>query len=126
MSQKPMQRLFIILSGIAFAGSTVFGMGGLFSGAFQSPKDSTTTATASKDAQLKKQEQGYELVLQREPENQLALQGLVQSRLQMNDLQGAIEPMEKLVKLNPGNAHYKDLLAGIKQRAGKAGKVGDH
>jgi hypothetical protein len=85
-SQKPIHRIITIVSAVAFAGSTVFGLAGLFSGAFQSPKDSTMTATASKDAQLKKQEQGYELVLHREPKNQLALQELVQTRLQMNDL----------------------------------------
>jgi Flp pilus assembly protein TadD len=69
--------------------------------------------------QLQKQAQGYELVLKREPNNQLALQGLVQARLQMNDLQGAVEPMEKLVKLNPDNPQYKALLTAIKQRPGK-------
>jgi cytochrome c-type biogenesis protein CcmH/NrfG len=114
-SQKPLQRIFILLSGLAFAGSTVFGMVGLFSNASQHPKDTRST-TASKDLQLQKQAQGYELVLKREPNNQLALQGLVQARLQMNDLQGAVEPMEKLVKLNPDNPQYKALLTGIKQR----------
>ncbi len=117
-SQKPFQRIFILLSGLAFAGSTVFGMVGLFSNASQQPKDTRST-TASKDLQLQKQAQGYELVLKREPNNQLALQGLVQARLQMNDLQGAVEPMEKLVKLNPDNPQYKALLTGIKQRVDK-------
>jgi cytochrome c-type biogenesis protein CcmH/NrfG len=124
-SQKPLQRILIIISGVAFAGSTVFGTIGLFTSAFQEPKDTAKTAAASKDSQLKAQERGYERVLQREPENQVALQGLVQARLQMNDLQGAVEPMEKLVKLNPERADYKALLAGIKQRVGQGGKVGD-
>ena len=118
-SQKPIQRILVILSALAFAGSTVIGIIGLYVNAFQAPKDATSTATASKDAQLKAQERGYELVLQREPENQLALRGLVEARLQRNDLQGAIEPMEKLVKLNPDNPQYKALLDGIKQRVGK-------
>ncbi len=43
----------------------------------------------------------------------------------MNDLQGAVEPMEKLVKLNPDNPQYKALLAEIKKRVGQGGKVGD-
>ncbi len=118
-SPKPIQRILIIISGIAFAGSTVFGMVELFSSALQEPKDNAKTAAASRDSQLEAQERGYELVLQREPDNQVALQGLVQARLQMNDLQGAVEPMEKLVKLNPNNAQHKALLAGIKQRVGK-------
>jgi hypothetical protein len=41
----------------------------------------------------------------------------------MNDLQGAVAPMEKLVKLNPDNAQYKALLEGIKQRVGTTGKT---
>jgi cytochrome c-type biogenesis protein CcmH/NrfG len=118
-TQKPIQRFLIILSGVAFAGSTLLGIGSLYINAFQEPKDAAPTATTSQNTQLKAQVQGYELVLQREPDNQLALQGLVQARLQMKDFQGAVEPMEKLVKLNPNNAQYKALLAGIKQRLGK-------
>jgi cytochrome c-type biogenesis protein CcmH/NrfG len=129
-SQKPIQRILVILSGLAFAGSTVLGMVSLLTTDFQASKNTPKTAAASKDAQqltqqLKAQAQGYELVLQREPENQVALQGLVQTRLQMNDLQGAVEPMEKLVKLNPDKPQYKALLAEIKKRVGQGGKVGD-
>ena len=115
-SYKPIQRILIIMSGIAFAGSTVFGMAGLFSSAFQEPKDNAKTAAVSNDSQLEAQERGYELVLQREPENQVALQGLVQTRLQINKLQGAVDPLEKLVKLNPERADYKALLAQVNQQ----------
>lgn len=123
-SQKPLQRILIILSCVAFAGSTVIATAGLFISAFQETKDTPKTATASQDTQLqlKAQANGYEQVLQREPENQAALQGLVQIRLQMKDLQGAVAPMEKLVKLNPDNAEYKALLAGIKEQVGQKGK----
>lgn len=125
-SQKPVQRIFIILSALAFIGSTVFGLVGLFGSAFQQPKqDAKTVEVKSRESQLQAQEHGYESVLQREPENQIALQGLVQIRLQKNDLPGAVAPMEKLVKLNPDKAEYKALLNGIKERAAKGGKVGD-
>jgi cytochrome c-type biogenesis protein CcmH/NrfG len=124
-TQKPIQRFLIILSGIAFAGSTLLGIGSLYINAFQEPKDTAPTATTSQDPQLKAQVQGYELVLQREPDNQLALQGLVQARLQMNNLQGAVEPLEKLIKLNPDRADYKALLAQIKQQVGKGGKASE-
>ena len=121
-------RFLTILSGLAFAGTSIFGLAGLFTKAFQEPQKNAQTATDAQTSQLQAQERGYEAVLQREPDNQIALQGLVQIRLQKNDLQGAISPMEKLVKLNPDNAQYKALLAGIKQRVGTTGtteKKGD-
>ena len=117
-SPKPIQRILVILSGLAFAGSSVVGMAQLFTNTSQKTQNTPTTEAGSKNLKLKEQERGYELVIKREPNNQLALQGLVQTRLQMNDLKGAVEPMEKLVKLNPDNPQYKALLAGIKQRVG--------
>lgn len=86
--------------------------------ASQEPPKNAQTAATAKNSQLEEMAKGYERVLEREPENQFALQKLVEIRLQMNDLQGAVAPMEKLVKLNPDNAQYKALLEGIKQRAG--------
>lgn len=124
-SPKPIQRILIIISGLAFAVSSLVGIAELFTNALQAPKDNAKTELAAKDSQLEAKEQGYKLVLQREPDNQIALQGLVQARLQMNDLQGAIAPLEKLIKLNPDQPQYKALLTGIKQRAAREGKAGD-
>src|SRR5689334_11180675 len=99
--RKPMlYRILLIVSGISFAGSTAFGLAGLFTSAF-SQNHTTLTASSEQDSQLKAQEHGYELVLQREPENQVALEGLVQVRLQMHAPKEAIKPLEKLVKLRP-------------------------
>jgi cytochrome c-type biogenesis protein CcmH/NrfG len=123
-SQKPLMRVLTILSGLAFAGTTIVGTAQLFSNAFQEPKKTTKTAADVKIAQLATEERGYEQVLQREPDNQFVLQKLVEIRLQKNDLQGAIAPMEKLVKLNPDNPQYKALLEGIKQRVGVTGTTG--
>jgi cytochrome c-type biogenesis protein CcmH/NrfG len=124
-SPKPIQRILIIISGLAFAASSLVGIAELFTKALQAPKDNAKTALAASNSQLEAKEQGYKLVLQREPDNQIALQGLVQARLQMNDLQGAMAPLEKLIKLNPDRAEYKALLTGIKQRADRESKVDD-
>lgn len=89
--------------------------------ASQQPQSKAKTPAPAEASQLDAQERGYEKVLEREPENQFVLQKLVDIRIQKNDLQGAITPMEKLVKLNPDNAQYKALLEVIKQRASTTG-----
>ena len=94
--------------------------------AFQT-SNRTATANASPSAspvaqqqELEAQAKGYELVLQREPENQTALRGLLETRIRQGNVQGAIEPLEKLAKLNPDQADYTVLLAQAKQRVGDA------
>jgi cytochrome c-type biogenesis protein CcmH/NrfG len=124
-SQKPLvQRILIIFSGLAFLGTTAFGTASLFMDAFKEPTDNAKTAATAKNTELEAQAKGFETVLQREPDNQVALQGLVQTRIKMNDLQGAIAPMEKLIKLNPDNAEYKVLLEQIKLRTDMTGTTG--
>jgi hypothetical protein len=59
------------------------------------------------------------LVLQREPNNQMALEKLSIIRLNSGDNQGAIALMEKLVKLHPYRQDYKTVLADAKKREGK-------
>ncbi|AUB38691.1 Tetratricopeptide [Nostoc flagelliforme CCNUN1] len=86
------------------------------------------TSTDQK-SKLEDEVRGYELVLQREPENQTALKGLFQARLQLlsqkeksevkpADIQVVIEPLEKLAKLNPEQSEYSVLLAQAKQQIG--------
>ncbi|MBD2593512.1 tetratricopeptide repeat protein [Nostoc spongiaeforme FACHB-130] len=99
--------------------------------AFNSPTSTNQNAAnptgnlASSDQKTKLQDEvrGYELVLQREPENQTALKGLLQARLQLlslnqGDVQGVIAPLEKLAKLNPERSEYGVLLAQAKQQIG--------
>ncbi len=83
------------------------------------PADANPTADpASVQAELEAQARGYELVLEREPDNQTALQGLVDARIQLKDINGIVEPLEKLVELNPGVPDYAVLLAQTKQQMG--------
>lgn len=72
---------------------------------------------------IQKEEEGYQLVLKRDPNNQSALQGFVETRLKLIRLglrkpKDVIEPLEKLAKLNPNQAIYSTLLAQAYQQAG--------
>lgn len=73
--------------------------------------------SASPQADLESQAKGYELVLQREPDNQVALRGLVDTRIQQGKINEIIAPLEKLAKLNPDQPDYGVLLAQAKQQA---------
>lgn len=90
---------------------------------FANPAQSTQISTQAEDLtqQLQAQARGYETVLQREPENLTALQGLVEIRLQMKDFERTIEPLETLVRLSPEQEQYKTLLATIKQQVEQEG-----
>jgi cytochrome c-type biogenesis protein CcmH/NrfG len=117
--KKPLKRVLILVPAAAFFGSTGYGFVSMFRGAANSEQAATSQATAE-EQQLQQRERGFELVVAREPDNETALQGLVQARLEMNDLEGAIAPLEKLVELNPEQAEYKVLLATLKQQAGES------
>ena len=115
-----LQKVFIVGSGLAFLGMMTLPMLDMFK---ESP-DSTQAPSSNTNPQeqLNKIADGYEKVLQREPNNPTALQGLAEIRLKMNDLQGAIAPMEKLVALYPEEKKLKALLEAIKQQV-KTGKA---
>lgn len=83
----------------------------------------TQTSVAEQEAEMLAQARGYELVLQREPNNQTALQGLLQVRLELiqsgkGKIEEVIPPLEKLSELNPGNTNYNVLLAQAKAYTG--------
>ena len=109
------KQIFALVSMVGFGGSAIFGIVNLFSSGLSSQhQQKSAIATVSQESLLAAQERGYETVLQREPQNQTALEGLANVRLQMNNGKGAIEPLEKLVKLNPDRADYKALLGQAK------------
>ena len=109
------KQIFALVSMVGFGGSAIFGIVSLFSSGLSSQhQQKSAIATVSQESLLAAQERGYVGVLQREPQNQTALEGLANVRLQMNNQVGAIEPLEKLVKLNPDRADYKVLLGQAK------------
>jgi len=79
-------------------------------------KTEGVSLSQDQQAQLESQAQGYELVLQREPDNETALKGLLDLRLQLGDLPGAIIPLEKLAQLKSDRSEYTILLAQAKEQ----------
>ena len=119
----------MVLSLIAFVGFSVVPIVDSILKASQvqstsTPSPTQTAAAGEKQSELlQAQARGYELVLQREPDNATALRGLLQVRLELitqgvGDVKDAIGPLEKLAKLNPETTEYAVLLAQAKERTG--------
>ncbi|NDJ17398.1 tetratricopeptide repeat protein [Myxacorys almedinensis] len=83
-----------------------------------SPNPSQSASADGRKGELEVQAKGYEAVLQKEPDNQVALRGLLDARRQLNDPKGMVEPLERLSRLNPGMTEYAVLLAQVKQYNG--------
>lgn len=125
MSKRPIERVAVVVSIVSFGGSIVFGAISTVNSALNQPIQNQTASAAptrsqnqSRPSQFKVQEHEYEVVLKQEPENQIALEGLVSVRLQMKDTKGAIKPLEKLSKLYPNQQQYKTLLAQLNKEKG--------
>lgn len=116
-------KVFIIGSGIAFLGSSLLGLGSMISQSIDRPAPSENAAQ-SQNAQLQAEEKGFATVLAREPNNQTALRGLVEIRMQRGDIPGTKAALEQLVKLNPTNVQYKEFLAAVTKQMAEPKKVG--
>jgi cytochrome c-type biogenesis protein CcmH/NrfG len=116
-------KVFIIGSGIAFLASSLLGVGSLISTSLNEPAASKNAAQ-SQNAQLKAEERGFVAVLQREPNNQTALRGLIEIRMRTGDAPGTKSALEQLVKLNPSNKQYKEFLTVLNKQIADSKKVG--
>ena len=117
----------VVLVIIAFLGFSLSPLlGGLLEANQQNSQPTPSpnqTSIADKEADLLAQARGYELVLQREPDNLTALQGLLQVKLELiqsgkGNIEEVIPPLEKLSELNPSSTDYNVLLAQAKAYTG--------
>ncbi|MEO1377141.1 MAG: tetratricopeptide repeat protein [Cyanobacteria bacterium J06635_10] len=118
-------KIVLIIAVIALVGGSMVPIIAAFNDSQQSGNTNSSTGDSASDQKSKLEDtvRGYELVLQREPENQTALRGLLETRLQLlrlgqGDIKGVITPLEKLSKLNPEETRYAVLLAQAKQQTG--------
>ena len=120
--RSPWIKVILILSVLAFVGISIIPLLGNVFQESQPYASATPSATPTMSAQerteLEVQAKGYESVLQREPENPTALRGLLEIKLKLGDIQGAILPLEQLAELNPEQTEYGVLLAQLKEQAG--------
>ncbi len=120
-------RVILALAVLAFIGVSILpildGFNASRSSQANNPSNNKGTAPVDQKTKLQDEVRGYELVLQREPENQTALKALLQARLQLlalkqGEIKDVIPPLEKLAKLNPDQTRYAVLLAQAKQQMG--------
>ncbi|MTJ10610.1 M48 family metallopeptidase [Anabaena sp. UHCC 0204] len=111
------KRIVTYIGLVSFGGSMLFGGVNTIKQAWEKPQQ---PIVQSAETELQKQVKGYELVLQREPNNQVALEKLSIIRLQSGDTKGAIALMERLVKLHPDRQDYQTVLANMKKGMGES------
>jgi cytochrome c-type biogenesis protein CcmH/NrfG len=121
--KKILTKVFIIGSGIAFLASSLLGIGSLMSSSVNQSANKENAAQ-SQNAQLQAEEKGFLAVLQREPNNQAALRGLIEIRMRTGDAPGTKTALEQLVKLNPTNQQYKEFLTVLNKQIADTKKVG--
>ena len=115
---KPLKRIITLVLGLGFAGSTLaIALSSVFSQNNYSASNSDNSGDSpSAEEQIQIQARGYEKVLEREPKNVTALQGLAQIYLQTGNPEKAIPTLEKLVEYYPEQQEYAGILEIIKQQ----------
>ncbi len=110
--------LVVSVSLLALAGLSLFPLVNLALDSGAASATDSNTLSAAQASQIQAQAQGYTQVLQKEPENQVALKGLLDAKLQLGDIKGSLAPLEKIAALNPQTPDYTVLLAQTKQYLG--------
>lgn len=119
MNRKRGSWIYVVLGIMLFSLITVSALpivGSVIDGkqVSSNPDAEVVTLSAQELSKLEAEASGYEKVLAREPDNETALTGLLQIRLQQKDLKAAIAPLGKLAQLHPEVTEYGALLAQAK------------
>ena len=118
---KTLSRIVTLVLGLGFAGSTLaIALSSVFS-QNNSPTVSSNADAAAVEEQIQQQISGYQKVLEREPQNVAALEGLAQIYLQTDPKQ-AIPTLEKLVEYYPEQQQYAGILEIVKQQEASQSK----
>ena len=99
----------VLFSGLPLVNSMVKG------NELSSLTNSVKAITPQMNDRLEAEAHGYQKVLLREPENETALRELLNIRLQQQDLDSAIAPLETLARIHPEQPQYGILLGQAKQ-----------
>jgi tetratricopeptide (TPR) repeat protein len=114
------------IASLGFLGATMLPLiSGIFNQQKMTASDPTgSPATAANAAEaLIKEEEGYQIVLKRNPGDENVLKGLVETRLKLiqsgvRQPKDLVDPLKQLVKLKPSDPLYTSLLAQAQQKAG--------
>ncbi|MGK7941729.1 MAG: tetratricopeptide repeat protein [Crocosphaera sp.] len=88
----------------------------ILSSIVQASQSNQVSVVTPETTRLENEALGYQLVLEREPDNENALLGLLETRLRQGDLEAAIAPLKRLAQLNPQQTDYGILLAQSQQQ----------
>ncbi|MBW4533427.1 MAG: tetratricopeptide repeat protein [Pleurocapsa minor HA4230-MV1] len=116
---RKLSRIVTLVLGLGFAASTLaIALSSVFSQSNSSNVAATDPDAPTTEEQIQLQVTGYEKVLEREPKNVTALEGLAQIYIQTNPKK-AIPTLEKLVQYYPEQPQYAGVLKLIKQQEAK-------
>jgi hypothetical protein len=116
-TSRKLSRIVTLILGLGFGASTlVIGLSGFFGESKSSNVAANDPNAPPVEEQIKTQVSGYEKVLEREPKNVTALEGLALIHLK-TDPKKAIPTLEKLVKYYPERQDYAIVLKQVKQQA---------
>ena len=117
---KKIQRIVTLVLGLGFAGSTLaIALASVLSQNHSPASYAEEPNSPSLEEQIQMQTDGYTKVLEREPKNETAIQGLMQIaqlHLQTGNTKEAIPVLAKIVEYSPEQTEIAQILAGLKKQ----------